>query len=52
MQPSTDLTTARILAVFTEEVLQRHGTVTETFDDGRRLITRSVLNRAVRRSRD
>ncbi|MSR57821.1 MAG: hypothetical protein EXS05_09120 [Planctomycetaceae bacterium] len=38
-----DLTTAGILAVFAEEMSMRHGDVTDTFDDGERLFTRSVL---------
>src|SRR5258708_18408321 len=37
------LTTARILTVFTEEVEARRGHVTETFNDGQRLFTRSIL---------
>ena len=43
MSACTDLTTARILAVFTEEVTSRHGTITDTFDDSQQLFTRSVL---------
>jgi hypothetical protein len=37
------LTTGRILDIFTEEVENRHGRVTETFHDGRRLFVRSLL---------
>ncbi len=37
------LTTARILGAFTNEVAARGGRVTDTFDDGQRLFTRSVL---------
>jgi hypothetical protein len=37
------LTTARILDAFTDEVADHGGRVTDTFDDGRRLFTRSVL---------
>jgi hypothetical protein len=45
MRSSECLTTAEILAVFTEEVAARQGSVTDTFDDGARLFTRSVLPR-------
>jgi hypothetical protein len=38
-----NLTTADILGVFTEEIVARQGQVTDTFDDGQRLLTRSVL---------
>lgn len=37
------LTTARVLAVFAEEVKARRGEVTRTFDDGKRLFSRAVL---------
>jgi Na+-transporting methylmalonyl-CoA/oxaloacetate decarboxylase gamma subunit len=37
------LTTARVLAVFAEEVRARRGEITETFDDGKRLFSRAVL---------
>lgn len=37
------LPTARVLDAFTDEVADRGGQVTDTFDDGRRLFTRSVL---------
>ena len=37
------LTTATILSVFTEEVQDRGGRLTDTFDDGRRLFVRSLL---------
>jgi hypothetical protein len=37
------LTTARVLAVFAEEVSARRGEVTQTFDDGERLFSRAVL---------
>jgi hypothetical protein len=37
------LTTARVLAVFAEEVRARRGEVTQTFDDGKRLFSRAVL---------
>ena len=37
------LTTARVLDVFTEEVAARGGLITDTFHDGQRLFTRSVL---------
>jgi hypothetical protein len=43
MSSCTGPTTARILAVFTEEIAARRGEVTDTFDDGRRLFTRSIL---------
>jgi hypothetical protein len=46
MRWSDDLTTASILAVFTEEIAAHQGTVADTFDDGRRLFTRSILPRA------
>src|SRR5215510_3423874 len=38
-----NLTTARILAVFTETVATHGGEVTHTYDDGCLLFTRSVL---------
>jgi hypothetical protein len=40
---SSNLTTAQVLAVFAEEVVARRGQVTDTFDDGQCLLTRSVL---------
>jgi hypothetical protein len=40
------LTTASILAAFTEQISAHQGTVTDTFDDGARLFTRSVLSRS------
>ncbi len=43
MGSSSGLTMGQILAVFTEEVEARQGRVTDTFNDGRRLFTRSVL---------
>jgi hypothetical protein len=45
MQGSPSLRTAEILAEFTDEVAARQGRVTDTFDDGRRLFTRSVVPR-------
>jgi hypothetical protein len=42
--PST-LTTAQVLDVFTAEVAAYDGRVTDTFHDGRRLFTRSILPR-------
>lgn len=43
MLPSSSLTTAEILAAFTEEITARRGHVTDTFDDGRLLFVRSVV---------
>jgi hypothetical protein len=43
MQFGSNLTTAEICSVFTEEVSTRRGRVTESVDDGRRLFARSVL---------
>jgi hypothetical protein len=43
MQFSSSLTTADVLAVFAEEIQTRQGQVTDTFHDGQRLFTRSVL---------
>jgi len=43
MPVKESLTTARVLAVFTEEVGVRRGEVTDTFDDGKRLFARAVL---------
>ena len=40
---NSSLTTVEVLAVFTEEVISRGGRVTDNFDDGRRLFTRSIL---------
>jgi hypothetical protein len=37
------LTTAHVLAVFAEEVRARRGEVTQSYDDGQRLFSRSVL---------
>jgi hypothetical protein len=45
MSFSEGLPTAGILAAFTEEIEAKGGTVTDTFDDGTRLFTRSVLSR-------
>src|SRR6266581_1184536 len=39
------LTTAQIQAVFAEEIRDAGGTVSDTFDDGARLFTRSILPR-------
>jgi hypothetical protein len=43
MRPDDRLATATILTAFTEEVAAQGGRVTDTFDDGTRLFTRSVL---------
>lgn len=43
MHSSSGLTTAEVLAVFTDEVAACGGRVTDTFNDGRRLFTRSVF---------
>jgi hypothetical protein len=43
MFPDANLTTAQILTAFGEEVTARDGRVTDTFHDGQRLFTRSVL---------
>lgn len=43
MLTCSGLTTAKVLAVFCEEVISLGGRVTDSFDDGRRLFTRSVL---------
>lgn len=43
MRSHSSLTTAELLAVFTEEVGARGGSVTNTFHQGGRLFTRSVL---------
>jgi hypothetical protein len=40
---SSSLSMEQVLAVFAEEVAARGGSVTDTFNDGRRLFTRSVL---------
>jgi hypothetical protein len=40
---SSSLTTAQVLAVFSEEIAARRGSITDTFHDGRRLFTRSIL---------
>jgi len=44
MPVKDSLTTARVLAVFSEEVGVRRGKVTDTFDDGKRLFARAVLH--------
>lgn len=46
MSRSANLSTVEILATFRETIVARGGRVTDTFDDGRRLFTRSVLNLA------
>jgi hypothetical protein len=43
MYPDFGLSSAEVLSVFTEEITARGGRVTDTFHDGRRLFTRSVL---------
>lgn len=43
MSTRSNLTTARVLTVFAEEVAARGGRITDTFHDGQRLFTRSVL---------
>src|SRR5262245_55148196 len=43
MLSGSSLTTEQVLAVFTEEVAARGGRVHDTFHDGGRLFTRSVL---------
>jgi hypothetical protein len=43
MLSHSSLTTAQVLAAFTDEVAARGGRVTDTFHDGRRLFARSVL---------
>jgi hypothetical protein len=45
MIPAKVLTTARIMGVFNEEIAARGGRVADTFHDGWRLFTRSVLAR-------
>jgi len=45
MRLNDSLTTARILAVFTDEIAAHQGNVTDTFNDGQRLFTRSILPR-------
>lgn len=40
------LTTARVLGLFSEEVTQHGGTVTDAFDDGERLFARATLPQA------
>lgn len=45
MQASPSVTTAQVLAEFTDEITARRGQVTDTLDDGQRLFTRSVLPR-------
>ena len=46
MSRSASLSTVEILATFRETIVARGGRVTDTFDDGRRLFTRSVLDLA------
>jgi hypothetical protein len=46
MDSRRELTTADVLAAFADEVTARQGRVTDTFDDGRRLLARSVLPHA------
>jgi hypothetical protein len=43
MVPYSNLTTAQVLTVFTEQIAARTGRVTDTFHDGQRLFTRSIL---------
>ncbi len=43
MFPPSTLTTARILEVFDEEISELGGRITDTFHDGKRVFTRSVL---------
>jgi hypothetical protein len=43
MESHSGLTTAQVLEVFTEEVTALAGSVADTFDDGLRLFTRSVI---------
>jgi hypothetical protein len=45
MHPSDCLSTADVLAVFTDKITARGGRVTDVFDDGLRLLARSVLPR-------
>jgi hypothetical protein len=45
MQGSPNLATADILAEFADEIAAHQGHVTDTFDDGQRLFTRSVVPR-------
>jgi hypothetical protein len=40
---SSALSTAQVLALFTDEITAHGGSVTDTFDDGERLLARSVL---------
>jgi hypothetical protein len=40
---NSSLTTAQVLAVFADEIGACQGEVTDTFDDGQRLFTRSIL---------
>jgi hypothetical protein len=46
MSRSASLSTVEILATFRETIVAGGGRVTDTFDDGRRLFTRSVLDLA------
>jgi hypothetical protein len=43
MFSGSSLRPADVLAVFTKEVLARQGRVSETFDDGKRIFSRSIL---------
>ncbi len=43
MQSHSGLTTAQVLEVFTEEITAHEGRVTDTFNDGPRLLTRSII---------
>jgi hypothetical protein len=43
---SSDLTTHQILDTFTDEIVARGGQVVDTFNDGHRLLTRALLDRA------
>src|SRR5262245_18354226 len=43
MSSYRSLTTAQTQAVFTEEIAAREGVVTDAYDDGARLFTRSIL---------
>jgi hypothetical protein len=43
MRSDSSLTTTQVLAVFAEEIAAHGGQVTDTFHDGQRLFTRSIL---------
>src|SRR5262245_25881668 len=43
MFPDSTLTTGQVMAAFSEAIAGCGGAVTDTFDDGRRLFTRSLL---------